>query len=101
MQAREGDAIKTRFVGYAASLEEEMQASMVYLSPRLSGLGLSTKVMLGLEYGVPTVTTPHGAHGYVVGCLGKLCNICDSYAHLRLYTHVHYVQVHDDDVVPS
>lgn len=27
-------------------------------------LGLSTKLMLGLERGLPTVTTPHGTTGY-------------------------------------
>ncbi len=55
--------IKPHFIGYVESLEDEMRSSHVYIAPRLSGLGQSTKVMLGLEYGVPTVTTPHGALG--------------------------------------
>lgn len=56
--------MKVRFAGYVKDLSEEVRRSRVLLSPRLAGLGLSTKVMLGLESGLPTVTTTHGTTGY-------------------------------------
>ena len=44
------------FRGYVASISTEIDQSMVLISPRLAGLGLSTKVMLAMERGVPTAT---------------------------------------------
>jgi len=53
-------------VARVSSSSSDRLFSVALLSPRLAGLGLSTKVMLGLERGLPIVTTPHGATGYNV-----------------------------------
>ena len=51
-------------------MEEVIDRSMVMLAPRLAGLGLATKLMLGLERGLPAVTTPHGTTGYNISRWG-------------------------------
>jgi len=55
------------FVGYVQDLAELYDAARVVISPIRFGAGVKIKTVEAIQYGVPTVTTTHGADGIVVG----------------------------------
>ncbi|HVF19945.1 MAG TPA: glycosyltransferase, partial [Mycobacteriales bacterium] len=55
------------FVGYVQDLANLYDEARVVISPIRYGAGVKIKTVEALQYGVPTVTTSHGAEGIVVG----------------------------------
>jgi glycosyltransferase involved in cell wall biosynthesis len=56
-----------QLVGYQDDLEPWMRESRVFAAPLLVGSGIKVKVLTGMARGLPTVTTPVGVEGLILG----------------------------------
>ncbi len=56
-----------RFVGFVPDLHQLYDAARVVISPIRYGAGIKIKTLEAIQYGVPVVTTTHGADGIRTG----------------------------------
>ena len=63
--------------GFKESIEEDMQASSVFLCPILAGSGVRVKLLEAFAFGIPVVSTSIGAEGLATED-GIYCRLADS-----------------------
>ncbi|HVE63552.1 MAG TPA: glycosyltransferase [Mycobacteriales bacterium] len=80
------------FVGYVQDLAQLYDSARVVISPIRYGAGVKIKTVEALQYGVPTVTTSHGAEGIVLGSTAPLA-VADDAA--GFVAHLHRLLVDD------